>query len=121
MLPLVPAFGVTVSGGIPVPFKETDRDIVFGLLNGIDISAFTLPDDVGENTTLKVQLPDGAMLVPEQLSVLTLNCETLLPVNPIAATTIASVPVLLSVMVVDELAPMPTFPKSNEDGLIVAL
>ena len=57
-------------GDVPVPLKGT---FTVGAFDGIDRLALRLPTDVGEKTDWTVQVPDGAMVWPEQLSFCLLN------------------------------------------------
>src|SRR3990172_6803173 len=64
---------VTVTSGrgapAPVPLTLTVTGVLSGSLEGVSKGSFAAPDAVGANRTVRVQLADGARVMPEQPSV----------------------------------------------------
>ena len=82
-------------------------------LEGMESEADFDPREVGEKSTSRVQFPDEAIVLPEQLSFCMLNSPWLVPDNVIVPTTKSTLPVLEKVTVfVDEL-PRLRLPKSR--------
>lgn len=86
----------------PIPPKGTLSVGVSGSLDGMDKEALFEPVDVGEKTTLIVQLDDGANVLPEQVSFCLLNLEASVPVIEIVPITRFALPVLETVKVTDD-------------------